>query len=52
MVDLLDKHKPLIERFERMMTIGANAMGPVNDQVLSPTRAMIKGLHCSRPKGA
>jgi 8-amino-7-oxononanoate synthase len=43
MVDLLDKHKPIIERFERMMSIGANAMGPVNDKVLSPTRAIIKG---------
>ncbi len=43
MIDLLDKHKPITERFERMMTIGANAMGPVNDRIISPTRAVING---------
>jgi 8-amino-7-oxononanoate synthase len=43
MIDLLDKHKGIIERFERMMTLGVNAMGPVNDRILSPTRAIIKG---------
>jgi 8-amino-7-oxononanoate synthase len=43
MVDLLDKHKPIIDRFSRMMEIGANAMGPVNDKVTSPTRAIING---------
>jgi 8-amino-7-oxononanoate synthase len=43
MIDLLDKHKGIIERFERMMSMGVNAMGPVNDRILSPTRAIIKG---------
>lgn len=43
MVDLLEKHKGIIERFERMLQLGVNAMGPTNDQILSPTRAMIQG---------
>ena len=43
MVDLFDKHKGIVERFERMMAMGVNAMGPVNDQILSPTRAIIRG---------
>ena len=43
MIDLLDKHKGIAERFERMMSIGVNAMGPTNDKVLSPTRAIIRG---------
>jgi 8-amino-7-oxononanoate synthase len=43
MVDLLDKHKGIIERHDRMMQIGVNAMGPVNDKILSPTRAIING---------
>ena len=43
MVDLLDKHKGIVERYERMMAMGVNAMGPVNDQILSPTRAIIRG---------
>jgi 8-amino-7-oxononanoate synthase len=43
MVDLLDKHKGIVERFERMMAMGVNAMGPTNDQILSPTRAIIQG---------
>jgi 7-keto-8-aminopelargonate synthetase-like enzyme len=43
MMDLLDKHKPIIERFERMMTMGVNVLGVTNDRVLSPTRAIIDG---------
>ena len=43
MVDLFDKHKGIIERHDRMMQIGVNAMGPVNDKILSPTRAIING---------
>ena len=43
MVDLFDKHKGIVERFERMMALGVNAMGPVNDKILSPTRAIIRG---------
>jgi 8-amino-7-oxononanoate synthase len=43
MVDLLDKHKGIIERHDRMMQLGVNAMGPVNDKILSPTRAIING---------
>jgi 8-amino-7-oxononanoate synthase len=43
MVDLLEKHKGIIERHDRMMQMGVNAMGPVNDKILSPTRAIING---------
>jgi 8-amino-7-oxononanoate synthase len=43
MIDLLDKHKGVIERFDRMLKMGVNAMGPTNDQILSPTRAIIQG---------
>lgn len=43
MIDLLDKHKTIAERHARMMTMGVNAVGLTNDQILSPTRAMING---------
>ncbi len=43
MTDLLDKHRPIVERFERMMAMGVNAVGITNDKLISPTRAMIQG---------
>ena len=43
MIDLMDKHKPIAERFDRMMQIGVNALGLTNDKMLSPTRAIIRG---------
>jgi 7-keto-8-aminopelargonate synthetase-like enzyme len=43
MTDLLEKHRPTIERFERMMKMGVNAVGVVNERILSPTRAIING---------
>jgi len=43
MTDLFDKHRPIVERFERMMEMGVNAVGITNDKLLSPTRAMIQG---------
>jgi 8-amino-7-oxononanoate synthase len=43
MIDLLEKHKPIAERFERMMQMGVNAVGLTNDEIKSPTRAVIKG---------
>ncbi|MBL8788865.1 MAG: aminotransferase class I/II-fold pyridoxal phosphate-dependent enzyme [Rhizobiales bacterium] len=43
MTDLFDKHKPIAERFERMMAMGVNAVGITNDKLLSPTRALIQG---------
>lgn len=43
MIDLFDKHKGIADRFSRMMTLGVNALGLTNDQVISPTRAMIDG---------
>jgi len=43
MVDLLDKHKGIMERFQRMTSLGINGLGVTNDQMLSPTRAMVDG---------
>ena len=43
MIDLFDKLRPIAARFERMMEMGVNAVGVTNDQMLSPTRAIING---------
>jgi 7-keto-8-aminopelargonate synthetase-like enzyme len=43
MTDLFEKHKGIVERFQRMMAMGSNAVGVANDRVLSPTRAIING---------
>ena len=43
MTDLLDKHRGIAERHERMMSLGVNAVGLTNDRILSPTRAIING---------
>ena len=43
MTDLFDKHRPIAERFQRMMELGVNAVGITNDKLLSPTRALIQG---------
>lgn len=43
MVDLFDKYRPVMERYERMLSLGVNALGVVNERVLSPTRAIING---------
>jgi 7-keto-8-aminopelargonate synthetase-like enzyme len=43
MTDLMDKYKPTIERFERMMQLGVNALGLTNEKMLSATRAIIRG---------
>jgi len=40
---LLEKHRGLAERFARMRSVGANAVGLTNDDILSPTRAIIGG---------
>jgi 8-amino-7-oxononanoate synthase len=42
-IDLLDKHRPLAERHQRMLAAGENAVGLTNEQILSPTRAIIAG---------
>jgi 8-amino-7-oxononanoate synthase len=42
-VDLLDKHKVIAERFERMVALGGNALGVTNEQMISPTRAIVGG---------
>ena len=43
MKDLFDKHRGIVERFQRMLAMGTNAVGVANDRVLSPTRALING---------
>ena len=42
MIDLLDKNTALRERLQRIAQAGSR-VGPVNDQLLSPTRAIING---------
>jgi 8-amino-7-oxononanoate synthase len=41
MVDLLEKHRAIADRFQRMMDMGVNALGVTNDQMISPTRAIV-----------
>ncbi|MGH6855032.1 MAG: serine palmitoyltransferase, partial [Aestuariivirga sp.] len=43
MIDLFDKHLSIAERFERMMAMGVNVLGTVNERMISPTRAIING---------
>jgi 7-keto-8-aminopelargonate synthetase-like enzyme len=43
MTDLFDKLRPIHERLDRMLSLGANAVGPINERILSPTRAIIEG---------
>ncbi len=43
MKDLLEKHRPVMERHEMALSMGADAVGLVNDRILSPTRALING---------
>jgi 8-amino-7-oxononanoate synthase len=43
MIDLLEKHRPIADRFDRMMQMGVNAVGLTNEKILSPTRAIIRG---------
>jgi 8-amino-7-oxononanoate synthase len=41
MVDLLEKHRTIADRFQRMLDMGGNALGVTNDQMISPTRAIV-----------
>lgn len=43
MASLLDKHRAIAERHERAMALGVSTLGPTNDRILSPTRAIING---------
>ncbi len=43
MTDLLEKHRPIADRHAAMMQAGVNAVGLTNDQILSPTHAVIHG---------
>ena len=40
---LLQKHARIAERFQRMAAMGAVAVGPTNEKILSPTRSIING---------
>ncbi len=40
-VDLLDKHRGIAERFERIVALGENALGVTNERMISPTRAIV-----------
>jgi len=42
-MDLLDKHKHLAERHQKMIELGVKDVGVCIDEILSPTRAIIKG---------
>lgn len=41
MVDLLDKHRGIADRFQRMLDMGINGLGVTNDKMISPTRAVV-----------
>jgi 8-amino-7-oxononanoate synthase len=41
LVDLLEKHRAIADRFQRMLDMGGNALGVTNDEMISPTRAMV-----------
>ncbi len=41
MVDLLEKHRGIAERFQRMVDMGVNALGVTADKMISPTRAVV-----------
>ena len=43
MVDLLEKHRAIADRFQRMIDMGVNALGVTNDQMISPTQAIVGG---------
>ncbi|MFW6077663.1 MAG: serine palmitoyltransferase [Hyphomicrobiales bacterium] len=43
MTRLLDKYQGLVDRRARMLAVGSDAVGLVNQQMLSPTRAIIDG---------
>jgi 8-amino-7-oxononanoate synthase len=43
MTRLLDKYQGILERRARMLAVGSDAVGLVNQQMLSPTRAIING---------
>jgi 8-amino-7-oxononanoate synthase len=43
MTRLLDKYQGILERRARMLAVGSDAVGLVNQQMLSPTRAIIDG---------
>ena len=43
MADLLKKFEPLMERHAAMLEAGSDAIGLVNEKILSPTRGIING---------
>ncbi|MEO6608451.1 MAG: aminotransferase class I/II-fold pyridoxal phosphate-dependent enzyme [Aestuariivirga sp.] len=43
MVDLLEKHRGIADRFQRMLDMGVNALGVTSEKMISPTHAMVDG---------
>ncbi|MFT3987622.1 serine palmitoyltransferase [Aestuariivirga sp.] len=43
MIDLFDKHRPILERLSRVGPDDVNPVGVTNERMLSPTRAIING---------
>jgi 7-keto-8-aminopelargonate synthetase-like enzyme len=43
MIDLLEKHRVIAERHARAKAMGVQGLGPTNEQIISPTRAIING---------
>ena len=43
MVDLLEKHRGIADRFQRMVDMGVNALGVTAEKMISPTRALVDG---------
>jgi 8-amino-7-oxononanoate synthase len=41
MVDLLEKHRGIADRFQRMLDMGINGLGVTNDKMISPTHAIV-----------
>jgi 8-amino-7-oxononanoate synthase len=41
MVDLLEKHRGIADRFQRMLDMGTNGLGVTNDKMISPTHAIV-----------
>jgi len=43
MIDLFDKHRPILDRLSRVGPNDVNPVGVTNERMLSPTRAIING---------
>ncbi|MFN0192219.1 MAG: serine palmitoyltransferase [Aestuariivirga sp.] len=43
MIDLFEKHRVIAERHARAKAMGVHGLGPINEKIISPTRAIING---------